>query len=582
MALIANVALTDTFDVWRTRTNQLAVQSNSFETDIINLRNKSNNSPSYVFANNIGVEANTFASATIAGANTEVGAGANSYANVVWARANSRMDLAGVQANSRMDLGGQQANAYALSISSQSGTSFVVTLNGANTAIGAGANSYANVVWARANNRMDSLSSLTGTEANNFTIATLNGANTAARIATNLTSGTVPSARLSGSYTGITGVGTIDTGVWNATDISLAAGGTGATLTGVAGAVVYSGASAMALTGAGTSGQVLTSAGTSAPTWSNGLPVAQIPNAANLNTYTTPGLYHQSSDSQATAGTNYPAALSGLLEVHASSLMVYQRYTVYNSGRIYTRSSYNGSWYSWLTNLDSSSFNSFAPSLTGTSASGTWGISITGSAAQLGGVAAASYARKDTAQSYSGSITVTDGAGVAAIQTSGDIYAYRSGGTTGVLFLNAAGSRYIYNDGTNYVLPLGGLTVGGDITAFASDERLKKDIVEIQNPLDKLSQIRGVHYRHNDFALEQGLPDEAFVGVIAQEIEKVLPEVVTLAPFDYEGVDSSGKKISKSGENYKTVKYEKIVPLLIEAIKELTAKVEMLESRVKE
>ena len=436
---LANVALTNTFDEWRTRTNQLVVQSNFYE---INL-------PNYTYANNIGVTANAFASATISGANTAVGAGANAFASVTIAGANTAV--------------GAGANNFAKA-----------TIAGANTAVGAGANAFASATIAGAN-------SAVGTGANNFTKATLSGANAEARIATNLTSGTVPSARMSGSYTGITGVGTITAGVWNATDIALADGGTNASLTASAGAITYSTASALALSGVGTSGQVLTSAGTSAPTWT-----AQ------------------------------------------SSLSV-------------------GS----ATN-----------------------------ASQLGSVAAASYARKDTAQSYSGNITVTDGAGSVVLTTSGDIYASRTGGTTGVLFLTSAGTRYLYYDGTSYQLPTAGLVVGGDITAFASDERLKKDIVEIQNPLDKLSQIRGVHYRHNDFALEQGLPDEDFVGVIAQEVEKVLPEVVTLAPFDYEGVDSSGKKISKSGKNYKTVKYEKIVPLLIEAIKELTAKVEMLESRV--
>ena len=53
------------------------------------------------------------------------------------------------------------------------------------------------------------------------------------------------------------------------------------------------------------------------------------------------------------------------------------------------------------------------------------------------------------------------------------------------------------------------------------------------------------------------------VGVIAQEVQAVLPEVVSLAPFDR---DINGN--SKSGENYLTVKYEKIVPLLIQAINE--------------
>ncbi|AYJ85777.1 hypothetical protein D3Y57_07060 [Sphingomonas paeninsulae] len=62
-----------------------------------------------------------------------------------------------------------------------------------------------------------------------------------------------------------------------------------------------------------------------------------------------------------------------------------------------------------------------------------------------------------------GSITATDGSGVARLQPSGDIIAYRSGGTTGTLLLNSAGTRYLYNDGTNYNLPGQGLSVGGSV-----------------------------------------------------------------------------------------------------------------------
>jgi hypothetical protein len=64
-----------------------------------------------------------------------------------------------------------------------------------------------------------------------------------------------------------TTVGTIGTGTWAATDVALAHGGTNASLTAANGAVIYSTASAFALTGVGTSGQVLTSNGAGAPTW---------------------------------------------------------------------------------------------------------------------------------------------------------------------------------------------------------------------------------------------------------------------------------------------------------------------------
>ena len=203
-------------------------------------------------------------------------------------------------------------------------------------------------------------------------------------------------------------------------------------------------------------------------------------------------------------------------------------------------------------------------------------------ATYLGGVINTSYARKDTSQTFSATVTVGTGAGIGYITlgTSGDIVASRTGNTTGVIYFGNTGSKYLYFDATNYQLPGGGLIVGNDITAFNSDARLKTDIVPIANALSKVEQIRGVHYRHNDFAISQGFEDKAYVGVIAQEVEAVLPEVITLAPFDSVNVD--GKYVSKSGDNYKTVKYDKIVALLIEAIKELNGKVETLTNEIAE
>jgi hypothetical protein len=60
----------------------------------------------------------------------------------------------------------------------------------------------------------------------------------------------------------------------------------------------------------------------------------------------------------------------------------------------------------------------------------------------------------------------------------------------------------------------------------------------------------------------------------------VLPEVVKLAPFDTK-LDENGNIVSKSGENYLTVQYEKLVPLLIASIQELTDKVNNLEEQLK-
>jgi hypothetical protein len=124
----------------------------------------------------------------------------------------------------------------------------------------------------------------------------------------------------------------------------------------------------------------------------------------------------------------------------------------------------------------------------------------------------------------------------------------------------------------------GAITATGDITAYSSDDRLKIRIGNIENALSKVQQLNGFHYTNSDVAKSLGYTtDESQVGVSAQEVQSVLPEVVVLAPID-RLVLESGEIISKSGENYLTVKYEKIVPLIIEAIKELKAEIDSLKS----
>ena len=102
--------------------------------------------------------------------------------------------------------------------------------------------------------------------------------------------------------------------------------------------------------------------------------------------------------------------------------------------------------------------------------------------------------------------------------------------------------------------------------------------------MEKISKINGVYFNWNDKAKELADKDIKTnqVGLIAQEIQKVLPEVVKVAPFDVEFDDENSlpgqnKYKSKSGENYLTIQYEKIVPLLVECIKELKKEIEELK-----
>ena len=111
----------------------------------------------------------------------------------------------------------------------------------------------------------------------------------------------------------------------------------------------------------------------------------------------------------------------------------------------------------------------------------------------------------------------------------------------------------------------------GDIIAYASDDRLKNRIVNIQGALGKVSNLNGFLYTFNDIGRSFGFDGEQHVGVSAQEIQKVLPEVVKPAPFDLE---------FKTGNNYITVQYDKVVPLLIEAIKELNENLQIVTKRI--
>ena len=122
----------------------------------------------------------------------------------------------------------------------------------------------------------------------------------------------------------------------------------------------------------------------------------------------------------------------------------------------------------------------------------------------------------------------------------------------------------------------GNLLATLDVYAYYSDERLKDKTGKIENALDKVGAIETFYYTHNDKAIELGYEGkEQQVGISAQSVESVMPEVVRLAP-----IDDDGEGNSVSGEDYKTVNYARLVPLLIESIKELRAEIEELKGGV--
>jgi hypothetical protein len=126
--------------------------------------------------------------------------------------------------------------------------------------------------------------------------------------------------------------------------------------------------------------------------------------------------------------------------------------------------------------------------------------------------------------------------------------------------------------GTYTLTVSGSIGATADITAFTSDERLKSKTGALTDALDKVCTLDTFTYTHNDLARSFGFTDKRqYVGISAQQVRKVQPEVVRIAPFDADGEGS------KSGQEYITVQYERLVPLLIEALKEERKAREALE-----
>ena len=210
------------------------------------------------------------------------------------------------------------------------------------------------------------------------------------------------------------------------------------------------------------------------------------------------------------------------------------------------------------------------PTRSGGDASGTWGINITGNAnyATTAGNAdtvdslhAGSFIRSDADDYVTGNTQWQDSKQI-KLGTGGDLQIYHDGtnavlnnDTGSFLFYEVTGGSYIWHVAGDNKLQLdssGNLTAAGNITAY-SDVRLKKEIKTIDNALNKVTSLRGVNF----------IKDEEYqMGVIAQEVEEIIPEVILT-----------------NNEGIKSVAYGNMVGLLIEAIKELKAEIEELKGK---
>ena len=199
--------------------------------------------------------------------------------------------------------------------------------------------------------------------------------------------------------------------------------------------------------------------------------------------------------------------------------------------------------------------------------------------------------------------------GVGYAHTNASFYSL-SGQSGWGFYVSSDGDARVQLSGSN-----GTISCTGDVVAYASDGRLKENVQPIENALDKVMKIRGVSYDWVENITEEYdfHPTKMHeVGVIAQEVQAVLPEVVTIAPFDSLYSQKTGwKKVQKQMESelgrevtkaeakteyeklpieeqeamqekhdFLTVNYERLTALLIEAVKEQQKQIDELKSLI--
>ena len=150
------------------------------------------------------------------------------------------------------------------------------------------------------------------------------------------------------------------------------------------------------------------------------------------------------------------------------------------------------------------------------------------------------------------------------------------GTSTVAVCINLKGNTKVLSNGTQ----TGIMSAANDVVAFASDKRLKENIVNISSPLEKIKQLRGVYFDWKEKTDEgESIKDLGFIppiqkgeiGMIAQEVEKVIPQAITDAPFDER----------EEGDKYKTIKYDRLIPLLVECINEQQKQIDELKNKIK-
>jgi hypothetical protein len=322
----------------------------------------------------------------------------------------------------------------------------------------------------------------------------------------------------------------------------------------------------------------------------------------NYNSRLTSGFYNAENSPANSVGTGFSQLI-----VAKGLDTGWQLAGGYANNTIYTRGWHSsGTFYQWYTLLSDGNYNSYSPTLTGGNASGTWGISVTGNAANITAytinqsvgtgnnvtfnIADATQFRDSNDTSYylnpngdsslssakfwGNQIIIRGGSPTLYFQDSDQmsamlhnnsnlLYILR-GGVDTTSWSQVGGYWPVYWDLSNNNATFGGaIWAAGNVTAY-SDAKLKENVETVTSALDKTLSLRGVYY-----TLIRDETKTRKMGVIAQEVQKVVPEVVML------------HQDKEDTEGTLSVDYGNITALLIEAIKEQQKQIDELKALIK-
>ena len=195
-----------------------------------------------------------------------------------------------------------------------------------------------------------------------------------------------------------------------------------------------------------------------------------------------------------------------------------------------------------------------APSTTGSGASGTWGINITGNAATVtNGITTSNIG------SYAPGLTGSGASGTWGINITGSAASATTATTASTAnALNTSNSYTMVN-----LTATGSVTASGNVTAY-SDDRLKTRIRYISGAVAKVMALKGFYYEANEIGRNIGLPETRQIGLSAQDVQAVLPEIVMNVP----------------DTDFLSLDYSRLVAVLVEAIKEQQIVIDALSKKV--